>query len=64
MVRSEDAKKKMELSEQMTNQTTVQHNVLPVKKNIIEKIETNIKDVTISVTYVSNITIIIIFSSL
>lgn len=54
MVRSEDAKKKLELSKQMATQKTVQHNILPVKKNIVEEIESNIKDVTISVTYVSN----------
>lgn len=54
MVRSEEAKKKMELSKQMATPKTVQHDVLPVKNNIVEKIETNIKDVTISVTYVSN----------
>lgn len=54
MIRPEDAKKKMELSKQMVAQKTVQHNLLSVKKNIIEEIEINIKDVTISVTYVSN----------
>lgn len=55
MVRPEDAKKKMKLSERMAAQKTVQHNnVLPVKQSILEEIGTNIKDIIISVTYVSN----------